>query len=248
MILFAIPILLQIICVVHVIRTGRNQGWIMAIVFLPLAGSIAYFVVEVLPGMGGNRHVRTARARVTELVDPERDLRAARDALSLADTAANRVTLADALAGLGRPAEALPLYEQALTMVRSADPATEVKLARTLFDVGRPDDALARLDAVAPSANIGESDRRALLRAQVLTQLSRGGEALAIYEDIVTRLPGEEARCRYAALLLEHGDRARARAVLEEVEARMKRLDRARRAAEGEMYAWATQELARLRG
>ena len=109
-------------------------------------------------------------------LDPERELRAARDALDLADTAANRLRVADALAELGRH-----------------------------------------------------------------------GEALALYEDLVTRMPGEEARCRYAALLLDRGWERKAVTVLEEVESRMKRLDRARRAADADMYRWATDTLARLR-
>ena len=40
---------------------------------------------------------------------------------------------------------------------------------------------------------------------------------------------------------------ASAREVLEEVEKRMKRLDRQQRAAEADMYRWAMDQLARLR-
>jgi hypothetical protein len=247
MIWFAIPILIQIACVVHVIRSGRNQGWILAIVFFPLLGSAIYFFLEIMPTLGTNRHVRTARAKVVSMVDPERELRAAREAMDVADTAANRIRLADCFAVLGRYAEALPLYREALSMVRGDDPATQVKLARALFETGLAAEALPVIDAVATVASLGEADRRALLRAQILAHLGRREEALAVYADIVTRLPGEEARCRYAALLIETGDRAGAKKILEEVERRMKRLDRTQRAAEGQMYDWAMRELATLR-
>ncbi len=63
----------------------------------------------------------------------------------------------------------------------------------------------------------------------------------------VRRVPGEEGRCRYGALLLEQGWDNKARAVLEEVEGRMKRLDRQQRAAEADKYRWATDRLAALR-
>lgn len=99
-------IALQVLCIVHVVRTGRNQIWIMALMFLPVASAVAYFVVEILPGMQGNRHVRTVRAKAVAAIDPEREVRAARSALELADTIANRVRLADALAELGRYGEA----------------------------------------------------------------------------------------------------------------------------------------------
>ena len=39
--------------IAHVIKTGRNMLWILAIFFLPLAGSIAYVAVEILPGLFG---------------------------------------------------------------------------------------------------------------------------------------------------------------------------------------------------
>ena len=247
MIYFVLPILLQIFCVVHVIRNGRNQGWIFAIVFLPLAGSAAYFFVEIMPTLGSNRHVRTARAQVVAAIDPERELRAAKDRLSVADTVANRIAVADALAGLDRHFDALPLYREALAMMQGRDPQTQLKLARSLFETGASEPALETLDALPPASGIGEMDRRALLRARVLNHLGRNEEAATIFEDIVTRIAGEEARCRYAALLLETNQKARARAILEEVEARMKRLDRTQRAAEAEMYDWAMKQLAGLR-
>ncbi len=248
MIWFVIPVLIQILCVVHVIRSGRNQGWILAIVFFPLVGSAAYFFVEIMPTLGNNRHVRTARAQVVSMIDPERELRAARDALEVADTAANRIRLGDSFAALNRHGEALPLYREALGMIRGDDPATQVKLARALFETGSGGEALAAIDAVPSGASLGETDRRALLRAQILSSVGQREAALAIYADIVTRLPGEETRCRYAGLLIESGDRATAKTILEEVEARMKRLDRTQRAAEGQMYDWAMRELATLRG
>jgi hypothetical protein len=60
-------------------------------------------------------------------------------------------------------------------------------------------------------------------------------------------MPGEEARCRYAALLLSEGWERKAIAVLEEVESRMKRLDRQQRAADADMYRWAMETLRGLR-
>ena len=90
-------------------------------------------------------------------------------------------------------------------------------------------------------------DRLDLLRARIYDHLGRKDEALAIYRDIVTRMPGEEARCRYAALLIEVGRKREALGVLEEVEDRMKRLDRHQRQAEGDMYRWATDKLRELR-
>ena len=247
MIIYLAMIAIQILCVIDVIRNGRNQLWIMALIFLPVASTIAYVIVEVLPGMRGNRHVRTVHAKALAAIDPEREVRAARSALDLADTVANRLRLADALSALGKYGEALPIYREAIAM-GPADPRTAHKLARAEFETGDAAGALDTLDANPPASGQSERDRESLLRARILDQLGSKDEALAIYADLVTRLPGEEARCRYAGLLIEQGWDNKALTVLEEVESRMKRLDRGQRAAEANMYRWAMERLGQLRG
>lgn len=188
------------------------------------------------------------RAQAVARIDPGREVRAARDALDLADTAGNRLRLADAYAALGRHAEAIPLYREALAMT-AGDPEvrTQAELAASLFETGNSAAALELLDSLDPPAVQSERDRWTLLRARIPDHLGRKPEALALYEDVVTRMPGEEARCRYAALLLSEGWESKARKVLEEVEKRMNRLDRQQRAADADMYRWATETLRGLR-
>jgi hypothetical protein len=246
MMIYLLILMIQVALVVDVIRNGRNQIWIMALVFLPGPSTIAYLLLEVYPRFQGNRHVRTARAKAVAALNPEREVRAARDALDLADTAANRIRLADALAALGRYGEALPLLREAVER-GPLDMRTGEKLARAEYETGDSAAALATLDANQPPSAQSDRDRQMLLRARILEALDRKDEALALYADLVTRLPGEEGRCRYAALLLDQGWDKKALAVLEEVEARMKRLDRQQRAAEADMYRWAMDKLRELR-
>jgi len=135
---FLVVIGLQVLCIVHLMRTGRNPLWLTALIFLPVVSALAYLIVEVLPGLGSNRHVRTARAKAIETIDPERELRGARDALGLADTAANRLRVADALAALGRHGEAVPLYRESIAMTPGEpDVRSQGKLARALFETGQ---------------------------------------------------------------------------------------------------------------
>lgn len=246
MILYLAILAIQVALIVDVIRNGRNQLWIMALMFLPGPSTIAYLVIEVYPRFQGNRHVRTARATVVASLDPEREVRAARHALQVADTVANQLRLADALAALDKYDEALPVYREACERA-PVDRRTAEKLARAEFETGDAAAALVTLDAAPPSTAQSERDRQGLLRARILDALGRKNEALALYADLVTRLPGEEGRCRYAALLIEQGRDETALAVLEDVEARMKLLDRHQRAAEAEMYRWAMARLGELR-
>jgi hypothetical protein len=245
MILYLLILALQVFCVVDVIRRGRSSLWIMALIFLPVASALAYFIVEILPGLQHNRHVRSARQKVVEAIDPERELRAAQQALDIADTMANRLRVADALAALGRHAEALPLYQ------RGAGPRpdfrTGEKLARSLFLNDKPTEALSVIDALPKVTAQSDVDRATMLRARVLEDLGRNDEALELYGGVMERMPGDEARCRYAGLLLKVGRKAEARRVFEDVEHRMKYLDRLVRQQQAPMYDWAMKELTLLR-
>lgn len=245
--IFAVAIIaIQVACIVDVVRNRRNSIWIMALVFLPLASTIAYVIVEVLPRMKHNRHLRQAQAQLVEKLDPERELRAARDALDVAQTAANRMRLADALVARGRHAEALPLYRDAIGKARPDYRGGE-KLARCLFLADRSQEALDALDTMSPPSTPSDKDRVALLRARILEELGRDAEAEIIYADLVDRYPGDEVRCRYAGLLLKQGRKTDARRLLDEVEHRLKRMTKLQRAENGPMYDWAMSKLTELR-
>lgn len=244
------PILLcilavQVVLIAHVMKTSRDQRWLMALAFVPVAGSVAYLIFEILPRFGTHRHVRQAKAQIVSKIDPERELRAARAALDLTDTAANRLRVADALTELERHAEALPLYRAAAGP--PYDFRTGEKLAASLFFNDQPDEALRVIDALPKVIGQSDLDRVSLLKARVLEELGRFDEAIELYAEIRNRMPGDEARCRYAALLLKVGRKGQAILVLEDVERRLKHVDRWQRAANGPMYDWAMSELTRLR-
>ncbi|MFS0735678.1 tetratricopeptide repeat protein [Sphingomonas sp. 1P06PA] len=242
-----LSIAIQVALIIHVVRNGRNQLWILAIALLPVAGSLAYLILEILPGLRHQRHVRTLSAAAGKAIDPERELRAARDALEVAETAANEARVGDALAALDRPGEAIRHYRAAIARSPGQDRGLSVKLARCLLDSGDAVGALALMEALPPAGTPSAADRESLVRARALHAADRREEAATLYADIATRLPGDEARCLQAALLIEMGRKADALAVLEEVERREKRLDRLARAEHRAMYDWAQTALADLR-
>jgi hypothetical protein len=239
-------ILVQIACAVHCVRGGRNQLWLMLIIFLSLPGCLAYFIFEILPGLMGRREVRAVRQAAAKAMDPEREIRLARQAVETADTAANRIALADALVALGRWSEAIPHYDIAEGKAPGVDRPTRFKLALACFEAGKGARARVLLEALPVSGSQSENDRAALLLARLLEEDKETDRALAIYADVGERMPGAEAQCRQAALLIALGRRREALPPLAEAERRARGMDKQERAKQADMYAWAAENLAEL--
>jgi len=244
---FLLVVLVQIACVVHCIRNSRNGLWLMAIIFLPVAGSAAYAIFEILPQYAGRREVRAVREAAARKLDPERDVRIARDAVETADTASNRILLGDALAESGNWQEAAHHYREALAKAPGEDRGTQVKLARACLEGGDPADARKILEALPRSGSATENDRAALLLARSLEAVGEAGAAIDLYAEVGPRLPGGEAQCRQAALLISLGRRAEAEPLLEEAARRARKVDPLERRRDADMYDWAERTLAELR-
>jgi hypothetical protein len=245
MIMYIATALVSLLTMLHAYRTGRERYWIMIILFFPFLGVLAYFAMEILPELMGPV---AARARVKAAADPANRLKAADKDLDEANTAANHITKADALFDMRNYAEAEQHYRTALALLNFPDEKIGAKLAATLFEKGQADDALVMLESLKSPVAVGEADRHSLLRARILAELGRKEEACQIYADITTRMVGQEARCRYAALLLEMGKRAEARLMFEEVEKGLKRKGHAPSSQEKPMLDWAMAQLKDLRG
>ena len=249
MLFFAAIIGLAVGCIVHCLRSGRNPYWILPILIFPLVGSLAYLLVEVAPGLGlgQRRAVRMAKSAAVKTIDPDREVRAARDSLDTADTAANRIAMGDALADQLKWGEAILHYREALAKTPAGDRATQMKLARANLEAGNAAEARRLAETLPETRSGAEADRGKLLLARALAELGEDEAAVALFADIGERMPGGEAQCRQAALLLEQGREAEAVAPLAEAERRVRRLDKYERLRDRDMYAWAERTLAELR-
>jgi hypothetical protein len=237
----------DLLVALHAYRTGRPQYWPFIIMIFPGLGAFAYFVFEIMPELIGPNSPRAIRARATRKVNAVDALQAAEKELAMVDTAANQVAVGDAHFAMGAFQSAADHYRIGLDRVNGSDARIEMKLAQALFEAGQFARALTIVDRQTPPVAIGEADRLAFLRARILGELGRADEALAIYADITTRVPGEEARCRYAALLLETGKRDQAQAVLHDVHKGLAKLRKEDRAEHAAMFEWAEQQYSALR-
>jgi len=153
-------------CIFHAIKTGRINYWLLILIFLPGLGSIAYLLIEVLPGMRGSRTARRAMAGIGEALDPNRDLRESEASLEVADTADNKRHLAEERMKRGQWAEAEALYRSALVGPLAGDPALLIGLAKALTGRGDHRGALEALDQLYRESPKHESREARLIQAR----------------------------------------------------------------------------------
>jgi hypothetical protein len=225
---------ISIYCAVHAVRTGRPLYWLFIILGFPLLGSLVYMVSEIAPSFAGNR-ARKAMGDFKTNLDPDRNYRMLVEQLETADTAENKRALAEELVRLGRPGEAITLYEDALQGVYKDDPVMMVGLARAQFaanEFAHAGETLERLKAANPKF---ESADAHLLYARCLEGQGRLADARLEYDAVARYFLGAEAKCRYALLLEFLGEPAEARVLFKEV---VRGLDKAGRAFIRDQREW----------
>lgn len=142
----AVLLAINVALVVHTVKTGRFWPWAYVILMIPVAGAIAYVVVELVPEWLGTHKAQTARRRIGKALNPEKTYRALQDQVDIADTIANRDALAQECLALGKFAEAETQYEAILAQPLGDDPRFALGRAQAQFGLGRFKDAKATLD------------------------------------------------------------------------------------------------------
>ncbi len=215
--IFIVTLAIQAGLIVHVIKTGRNTLWILAIALLPGAGSLAYVVVEILPELFGGRTGRRTRAGVQRMIDPNRDLRRAAAEVEISGNVDARRRLAEEQYERGRYAEAIEVYSAGLRGIFEHDPTLLLGLARAQFAAGDFAAARASLERLIRHNPEFKSPDGHLLYARALEAEDALDEAEHEYGAVAPGFPGAEARLRYALLLKRRGKLEDARRILKDL-------------------------------
>jgi hypothetical protein len=206
----SLVVILQIIAVVHLFRTGRNMTWLLLIILVPLIGSIAYFIVEVLPSLQGSPGARRALNRARTALDPGRGLRENTLNYERSRNIESAARLAGELTKAGRHAEAIRICTEARTGLFEDDPKILLALANAQFAAQDHLAAIATLDYLREKNPGFRSADGHLVYARALEESGTTARALEEYAALVHYYPGAEARVRQAMLHKKLGEKERA--------------------------------------
>jgi hypothetical protein len=239
----AIHIALAIFCAVHAMRSGKPMYWLFILFAFPLLGSAAYLLLEFSSSSRMERSARRAVTAVAYTIDPERGVRAARDAYEQTPTAQNRMHLAQALQNAGHAQEAATEYEACLAGPFANDPEILLGAARAYVECERYAEALRVLDTLALERADYRPDDALLLRARSFAGLNRRDEAQGAFETAVARFGTFAARAEHAVWLYGTGQKDAAEPIYRELETIARRWGRQTR----ELNAAESQRLQQAR-
>ena len=215
--IFIISLLIQVALVVHIVRTGRNTTWIWIVVMLPLAGSVAYFIVELLPGLMDSRSGRKIRRNLGDTINPNKGINEAQFNYTVSDSIENSIQLAQECLNKGMYEDAKTLCAKCLRGVHEHDPYVMHCLASAEFGLRNYREVKSILDTlIVHNPEFKNADAH-LLYARSQEELNDTKGALEEYEALEGYYPGPEATYRYAKLLKSVGEHEKANTFFEKI-------------------------------
>lgn len=214
---FFLSLLIQVLLIVHVIKTGRNQIWIWVLALLSLPGAVAYIAVELVPELFRSRTAQRTARGLRKAMDPSGDLRRFANEARVTGNVAARQRYAEELSRQGRHDEAIVQFREALTGLYAHDPNLMLGIARAQFAKGEAAAARATLDELIRLNPDFKSPEGHLLYARALESEGNLPKALEEYQVLAFSYPGAEAAVRYAQLLKSQGQPEEARKVAREL-------------------------------
>ena len=208
---------IQLLLIIHVLKTGREKYWIWLLLFLPAIGGIAYFVIEILPELRGGIRGQRAMRNVRGVLNPGGDVRTAAAAYEQSANAENARHYAQALIAGNRNAEAEQVLEAQLRGIHEHDPLLLELKARAQFVQEKYNDAIWTMDVLTKENPSHTSAEGHLLYARALEAVNRIEDALDNYQTVSNYYPGAEARLRYCLALIKAQQPDEARPALEEL-------------------------------
>jgi hypothetical protein len=215
--LLILSIAIQVLLIIHCIKTGRNQIWIWVLAFFSFAGAIAYVAVEVVPDLFRSRTAQRTARGVKRALDPNADLRRYESEARVAGNVASRQRYAEALTRAGRYDEAISAHRANLSGLYEHDPDIMLGLARAQYGKGDAAGARTTLDELIRLNPDFKSPEGHLLYARALEAEGNKAMALEEYRVAAPSYPGAEATARFVQLLAAEGRYEEARKVAREL-------------------------------
>jgi hypothetical protein len=193
--------ILQIVCIIHALRTGRRE-WLYLLIFIPAIGAIIYIIQEIAPSL------RTANIAtdVQHTFVPNSRIRELERKLEVSDTEANRMNLAAEYARQKQYPKAIELVKSCLAGIYANDPGMMLELAKLYFNNKQTAESLVYFEKVRQQKDVRlEKGDDELLYARALDEHGSVEKAEEVYQKVIRVDHSLQARYFYGLLLKRLG-------------------------------------------
>ena len=202
-----IHVLIALFFAVHVVRSGQNIYWLIILFMFPLLGSLVYGLAIYLPSTRIQHGAKKVLSAAGNILDPNRELREAREAFDYTPTAQNQMRLAAALLAADQPSEAASNYEACLQGPFAADPTIRLGAAQANFACQRYDACIAHLQNLRERAPNNSPEVVSVLMARALAGAGQVTEARAEFEFALQKFGNFDTRAEFAIWAISIGDK-----------------------------------------
>ena len=235
---YIFTVVLQVICVIHCLRRGKQNYWIWVIIFIPIIGSIAYFFTEIF----NSRDIHQVQSGVGEVFNPGGKIKKLENNLRFSDTFNNRVVLADAYLKAGQADRAIDLYESSLAGNFSENEYVLSKLIIAYFHKRQYDKIVSIAGKIYKQPTFARS-RPHIYYAMALEQVGKPDAAEAEFKLMKGKFANFEARYQYARFLVRDSRREEAMQLLEEINYEYSHLGSIEKRENGQWISLAKQDM-----
>ncbi|WP_392564264.1 tetratricopeptide repeat protein [Orbus wheelerorum] len=209
---------------IHVIRSGQSYYWLLILFMFPFLGSIVYFIAIFLPSLRNTRSAYQIESKVRHILTPQRELKAAQNAIEISPTVDNQVRLAKSLVDNNRAQEALHYYETALSGIYKTAPDILLEYAYALFKTNNYTKAKNTLEYLRETNPNYRTDQGRLLYANILVKLGEKEQAHEEFKAVVDYYPSLDALSNYLQALIYWQEFDEAKKQLNNYEIRLKHM------------------------
>jgi hypothetical protein len=186
-VILAIPYLLQLLCIIHIFRTGRNTFWVYIVIFVPYVGGIAYLVVEVLPSLRMGAKLPQIVDIVVNVVNPSKKVRDLEHTAEYVPSAENVIKLAECYLDHGYFEKALGKYDSLLAGFLKDDTQTMLNKAKAHYGLKEYLKAQVVLDRLSEMGYSYRNEGEEMIRLKNLEHIIPFEKTLELYQSVKTK-------------------------------------------------------------
>ncbi len=202
-----IPYLLQLLCILHILKTQRNMYWIWIIIMLPYIGGIAYFIIEILPGLSRGNSVTSIQDSIVYFIRPKEKIEALRRKAEFSPTHNNCLEYADALLSGGEYTKALELYTAQNKGLFKDDVELQYKIAFAEYKSGHFSEAKTYIKKIQDQhTKLFKHPNHTLLYCAIIENTESPDTVKTEYKRILTTSPLSSLELHYLQYLTKKND------------------------------------------